>query len=82
MRYPRGAVVDFDALIVGALLHDIAKTAEYDWTGGPIRIDTHEAALSYHTVSGGIFIERVWQQDRVALRRPASLSATSSTRNM
>lgn len=62
-----GRVVHYDALIIGALLHDIGKVVEYRWTDGPIRVDTHVAALSYHTVSGGILVERVWQQQREML---------------
>jgi putative nucleotidyltransferase with HDIG domain len=48
--------VDFDALIVGALLHDCGKIEEYSYgRGEPIDI-SRSGLLQYHTVSGGAMV--------------------------
>lgn len=64
---PAYLMVNWDCLIGAALLHDIGKVAEYQWTGGPIRVDAHAMAMSYHTVSGQLIVERVWQRQHEEL---------------
>ena len=60
--------IQYDHLIVGALLHDVAKTSEYRYRGVPIDL-SHTAHLTYHTCSGPVMtqvaIER--HRDRLAL---------------
>lgn len=48
-----GELIDTDALVVGALLHDVAKTREYRWRGTPIDF-SRTALLTYHTANGGV----------------------------
>lgn len=43
--------VDRDALIIGALLHDLGKVVEYEWVGCPIDISA-AGRLQHHTVTG------------------------------
>lgn len=61
---PGALMVSWDSLVGAALLHDIGKVTEYQWTGGPIRVDAHAMAMSYHTVSGQLIVERVWQRHK------------------
>ena len=48
---PAGEHIDYDALIVGALLHDSGKVLEYTWESSAIDL-SRRGRLSYHTVSG------------------------------
>ena len=48
-----GDMIDVDALVVGALLHDVAKVHEYQWRGVPIDVSRH-GLLTYHTSNGGV----------------------------
>ena len=62
-----GDRIDADALVSGALLHDVGKVAEYVWEGVPIDL-SRQALLDYHTASGGVMsmlaIERA--RDRIS----------------
>lgn len=64
---PAAPLISWDALLVGALLHDVAKVREYRWRGVPIAL-AREALLTYHTASGGVLtmlaVERA--RDRLA----------------
>lgn len=44
-------LLDRDAIVIGALLHDIGKTEEYEWEGVPIRI-SRAGRLRSHTSRG------------------------------
>lgn len=59
--------IDVDALMVGALLHDVGKVSEYVWQGVPIDL-SRDALTNYHTASGGVMtmvaVERA--RDRLA----------------
>lgn len=50
---PAAPVIDWDALLVGALLHDVGKVQEYSWRGVPIEISP-AGRMSYHTCSGTV----------------------------
>lgn len=50
---PAAPSINWDALLVGALLHDIGKVQEYCWRGVPIDLSA-TGRLTYHTCSGGI----------------------------
>lgn len=56
--------ISWDAVIAGALCHDIGKVSEYVWRGLPIAIDKRRFAVTYHTASGQLIVERAWTGDR------------------
>jgi 3'-5' exoribonuclease len=58
-----GNHIDADALVSGALLHDIGKVAEYVWEGVPIDL-SRQALLDYHTASGGVMTMVAVDRDR------------------
>ncbi len=58
--------IDVDALVVGALLHDVGKVAEYVWEGIPIDL-SRQALLDYHTASGGVMTMIAVERNRARL---------------
>jgi 3'-5' exoribonuclease len=65
---PVAEFIDHDALIVGALLHDIGKmVSEYEWDGVPIAL-SRDGRMTYHTVSGAttVAVAAALAADRLA----------------
>lgn len=58
--------IDVDALVVGALLHDVGKVAEYVWEGLPIDL-SRQALIDYHTASGGVMVMIAVERNRARL---------------
>lgn len=60
---PSAHEIQYDHLIVGALLHDLAKTAEYRYRGVPIDL-SRTAHLTYHTCSGPVMTQVAVERHR------------------
>jgi 3'-5' exoribonuclease len=63
---PAAIHVRWDALLVGALLHDVAKVREYRWRGVPIDLSL-EARLTYHTANGAALTTLAVERSRERL---------------
>lgn len=63
---PAASVIDRNALLVGALLHDVGKVREYQWRGVPIDLSP-TGRLTYHTCSGSVLTTTAVERSRARL---------------
>jgi 3'-5' exoribonuclease len=71
---PAAPLLQWDALLVGALLHDAAKVREYRWRGVPIEL-SREAMLTYHTAGGGVLTMLAVERARERLAKAGIMRA-------
>jgi 3'-5' exoribonuclease len=64
---PVAEYINHDALVVGALLHDIGKLGEYEFDGKPLAVSL-DGRTTYHTASGGttVAVAAALAADRLA----------------